>query len=159
MNLIKGFLSRVFKQAPPQKDVGKVFISGTGRAGTTLLVQLLTELGLDTGFDRSSLDESYFSSARAGLEWDLSDRNGPRFQKSPFLCDRLGEIVSRGDKIDLLIVPVRAISDAAKSRLKVQFETTGKEDGDAVAGGLWSTSSGSEQETILREKLTKLVEV
>ena len=27
-----------------------VIITGTGRSGTTLLIQLLTELGLDTGF-------------------------------------------------------------------------------------------------------------
>ena len=28
----------------------KVIITGTGRAGTTLLVQVLTDLGLDTGY-------------------------------------------------------------------------------------------------------------
>lgn len=148
-----------FKATPPQQNPGKVFISGTGRAGTTLLVELLTELGLDTGFDGRNTEESYFPSARAGLEWDLDDQNGPRFQKSPYLCDRLNDIINRGEKIATVIVPVRNISDATKSRLKVQLATTGSQDGREVAGGLWSTNSASEQEAILRQKLTMLIEV
>jgi hypothetical protein len=40
----------------------------------------------------------------------------------------------------------------------VQYETTGKTDGDAVAGGLWGTETASNQETVLRAKFANLVE-
>ena len=50
---------------------GRILISGTGRAGTTFLVQLLTELGLDTGYsDPERVAMTYSEQARAGLEWD-----------------------------------------------------------------------------------------
>ena len=34
----------------PDQAIHKVIITGTGRAGTTFLMQLLTAIGLDTGF-------------------------------------------------------------------------------------------------------------
>lgn len=149
-------LGRRDRSAP---EVGKVYISGTGRTGTSFLMQLLTELGFDTGFKGADRTTHYFEIARAGFEWDLSDVAGPRFQKSPHLCDRLSEIVSRGVRIDHIIVPVRNGADAAKSRIKVQLATTGTPDGEEVAGGLWSTSRSDAQETILRVKLASLIEV
>jgi hypothetical protein len=141
-----------------REDAGKVFISGTGRAGTTFLVELLTELGLDTGFSGEPREDAYFAEARAGYEWDLTDPNGPRIQKSPYLCDVLDEVVARGTPISCLIVPVRDIADAARSRIKVQTASTGSGDGDPVAGGLWSTAVASDQETVLRSKLSRLIE-
>lgn len=154
------FLPRSFRKMDSSAVLlGKVYISGTGRAGTTFLIELFTELGLDTGFRDENLNEAYFGLPRAGLEWDLFDPNGPRFQKSPYLCDRLDELVDQGVMIDLIIVPVRDITDSAKSRIKVQIETSGASDGESVAGGLWSTSKASEQETVLRQKLTTLIEV
>ena len=78
---------------------GRLYISGTGRAGTTFLMQLFTELGLDTGFKRVSDNKSYFPTARAGLEQDLFDRKGPRIVKSPFLCDHVDDVLAAGFKI------------------------------------------------------------
>jgi len=47
-----------------------VLITGTGRAGTSLLVQILTELGLDTGFKKGvKLD----AKSNAGLERSIKD--------------------------------------------------------------------------------------
>jgi hypothetical protein len=157
MSILPRFIENWFKK--PAETDGKVYISGTGRAGTTMLVQLLTELGLDTGFSRTDWKEAYFEKARAGCEWDLSDVNGPQFQKSPYLCDRLEEIVGQGVRISHIIVPVRRIEDAAKSRIKVQVSTLGEADGPEVAGGLWSTAKAADQETVLRTKLANLVEV
>ena len=68
-----------------------VIISGTGRAGTTFLVQLLTALGLDTGFD--SPTSGIFENCRAGMEWDLRHPNAPYIIKNPWLCDYLHEIM------------------------------------------------------------------
>jgi hypothetical protein len=64
-----------------------VIISGTGRAGTTFLVQLLTELGLDTGLTDSHTD--IFENCNAGMEKDLREPDAPYIVKSPFLCDYL----------------------------------------------------------------------
>jgi hypothetical protein len=46
-----------------------VIISGTGRAGTTCLVQVLTALGLDTGF--ADLTSAVHANCHAGMEWDI----------------------------------------------------------------------------------------
>ena len=45
----------------------KIVITGTGRAGTTLLVRILDALGLDTGIESGKLSP-YMPGVRAGLE-------------------------------------------------------------------------------------------
>ena len=52
-----------------------VLITGTGRTGTTFLVQLLTNLGLDTGYTRQNM--TLFEYARAGLEHNVTHKNAP----------------------------------------------------------------------------------
>ena len=99
---------------------GRIYISGTGRAGTTFLISLLTEIGLDTGFSSAEGDGSYYETARAGLEKDIFDRDGPAIIKSPFLCDHLDEIIALGMSVSHIIIPVRNFQDAAKSREFVQ---------------------------------------
>jgi len=145
---------------------GHVFISGTGRAGTSFLVQLLTDLGLDTGYGveiskrRNGLNsDAYFETARAGFERDLFDPDNPLIVKSPFLCDKLDDVLDAGIKIGHLIIPVRDIFEAAESRRYVQRVTIGQDgDGQSVAGGLWDTDSGETQETVLTIKLARLIE-
>ena len=145
---------------------GRVFISGTGRAGTTLLVQLLTELGLNTGFpralagdtDKSGGDRIYFDVARAGFERDPFRADIPFVVKTPFLCDQLDNVLQSGIEISHLLIPVRRLEEAAESRRYVQRQTTGCADGAAVAGGLWGTDVGQMQESVLAEKFIRLVE-
>jgi hypothetical protein len=137
---------------------GRIYISGTGRAGTTFLMQLFTELGLDTGFKQVSDKRSYFPSARAGLEQDLFNPKGPGIVKSPFLCDHVDDVLAAGFKIGHVIIPVRNFEQAAASRRHVQAETTGSPDGEAVVGGLWGTSRANEQAGVISRKFCKLVE-
>lgn len=151
------------ERLPPEVVNGKIYISGTGRAGTTLLVQILTEMGCDTGFAGLSLSEAsansiYFPSARAGFERDIFDKNGPQIVKCPFLCDQVDEVLASGIRIGHVIIPVREFASASKSRKLVQLETTGEVDGPSVAGGLWDTNRADDQEVILRSKLANLVE-
>ncbi len=76
-----------------------IIISGTGRAGTTFLVQLLTELGLNTGFPNSQAQID--PNCNAGMEVDIRDPNAPYIVKSPWLCDYLDEVLgNRGIVID-----------------------------------------------------------
>jgi len=49
--------------------VGKIIITGPGRSGTTFLVQLLTRLHFDTGWE--PYREPYFNAQRAGCEIKL----------------------------------------------------------------------------------------
>ena len=91
-----------------------IIISGTGRAGTTFLVQLLTELGLDTGFPKGQkIDQN----SSAGLELDLRSARAPYIIKSPWLCDYLDEVLQGGELIiDCALIPMRDLYSAAESR-------------------------------------------
>lgn len=142
---------------------GHVVISGTGRAGTSFLVQLLTNLGLETGFGANTelpLDP------RGGLDsLDIFESDNlhrpdlPYIIKSPFLCDLLDATVAEGLQIEHAIVPLRNLDAAATSRAYVQRLTTGQQDGaDRVPGGLWDTDNADDQATVLRFKLTRLLE-
>ena len=83
-----------------------VIITGTGRAGTTFLVQLLTELGLDTGFTDSS--SGVYESCHAGMEWDIRDPNSRYIVKNPRLCYDLDALLrDRRLTVDHAIVPVQ----------------------------------------------------
>jgi hypothetical protein len=106
---------------------GKILIAGTGRAGTSFLMRLLTRCGFDTGFTPES--DGYNESIRAGceLQWGQNMAEdpplkewldgSPRIIKSPFLSLHLPAIIEGGTKIDYVIVPVRELTDATKSRL------------------------------------------
>jgi hypothetical protein len=96
----------------------KIVITGTGRAGTTLLVQILTELGLDTGFDEGRLTPILYR-ARAGLECRVDDPDAPTFVKDMTLGFRMREILESGDHpIRHVILPTRELDVAVASRVR-----------------------------------------
>lgn len=129
----------------------KLIITGTGRAGTTFLVQLLTELGLETGFSPGTKPASYHEHCHAGLEHDLRDPQAPYVVKNPNLCDTLGPILEEGGiVIDHAIVPMRRLEDAARSRIRVG--------GDGrTPGGLTGTRDESQQQRVLAERFHRLI--
>ena len=130
-----------------------IIISGTGRAGTTFLVQLLTELGLDTGFPK---DQTIDANSRAGMELDLRDPNSPYVVKSPWLCDYLDELLEAGEVVvEHAIIPVRDLYAAAQSRRHVA--NTAPDNPAGVPGGLWHTTNPENQEAILTGQLYKLI--
>jgi hypothetical protein len=134
-----------------------VIISGTGRAGTTFLVQLFTRLGLDTGFP--DLSSAMHANCNAGMEWDLRRADAPYIVKSPWLCDYLEEIVRDGEVvIDHAIVPIRDLYDAAESRRDVVRRADADAGPlDAIPGGLWHTQRPEQQERVLAHQLYKLL--
>jgi hypothetical protein len=142
---------------PPARR-GHILISGTGRTGTSFLVQLLTRLGLDTGYDPDSLE--LFPLARAGLEKPFWRKGAPYIVKTPFACDMPEELFTANDvRIEHAIIPVRRFAAAAASRVHVQEQTTGERDGAKVSGGLWGTEAAADQEATLRFKFTRLIEM
>ncbi len=149
-----------------------VIITGTGRAGTTFLVELLTMLGLDTGFSSDDIvslqgkDEEH----RAGLEHDIRKKNCPFIVKSPKFCDYSKEIIYRNDIIiEHIFIPVRDLTAAAESRRYISKIGVSKLSLVArlkhmiwprkFAGGLWHTHSNKpgKQEEILLRQIYKLM--
>lgn len=131
---------------------GKVVIAGTGRAGTTLLVQVLTDLGLDTGFAPDApIDER----VHAGLERAVDDPEGPRIVKSPELSRGLAAVLERGDVVvDHVIIPVRDLDVAAASRVR-----NTKYGADLHTwGGLFGTNRATHQREALATVLAELIE-
>lgn len=133
-----------------------VIITGTGRCGTTFLVQLLTQLGLDTGF--ADPVSSILPNCNAGMEWDINQEGAPFIVKSPYLCSQLEGIMADGGvAIELVIVPVRELFEAAESRRDVQRRTRqGGEIDGVTPGGLWGVEQPEEQEAMLAKEFHKL---
>lgn len=121
----------------------KIIIAGGGRAGTTFLVELLTELGEDTGINdpNNFVDWDFVKRKRAGhelgIESTLPDKQLlaifnqiPRIIKSPAYSFWLKRVVKRGIlDIEHLIVPVRDYEISAQSRKSVGLEQSTKQGG------------------------------
>lgn len=145
-----------------------IVISGTGRAGTSFLVELLTHLGLETGYRPEDIAKHKCQTARAGLEHDIRRSDAPYIVKSPWFCDYADEVLRRDDiSIERVLIPMRDLQAAAESRrfvtnaalsnmtmfkrLRTQILST------AVAGGVWHTSQATEQEAVLSQQIYKLL--
>jgi hypothetical protein len=128
-------------------------ISGTGRAGTTLLVRVLTRAGLDTGFEPQNLQVDPV--ANAGLEWDLRAKPDCYIVKSPWIATYIEKVLPREDvTIDHAIICVRDLWQAAESRRKVQAL---RQTDAPVPGGLWETTEPERQEAVLAGLFYKLI--
>lgn len=147
-----------------------VVITGTGRSGTTFLVELLTHIGLDTGYNMDDIIAQKNHIVRAGLEHDIRMKNCPFIVKNPLFCDYAEEVLARKDIIiEHVFIPVRDLHAAAQSRRYVnetnfskmplikKIKRTLKPKG--FAGGLWDANPGEQmkQEEILLQKIYKLV--
>ncbi|MGA2545243.1 MAG: hypothetical protein ABSF43_01745 [Rectinemataceae bacterium] len=134
-----------------------IIISGTGRAGTTFLVQLLTELGLDTGFKDPY--EQIYTNANAGMEKDILAQDAPYIVKSPWLSDNLGNLIDEGGiVIDCAIIPIRDLYSAAESRRDVmRREESKKYNSNGVPGGLVHTANPDDQEFFLMNQFYHIV--
>lgn len=95
---------------------GRIAIAAPGYSGAALLVQLLTEIGLDTGFDR---DDAVDARLRAGGGLRVESPRAPRIVIDLDLSRRLGTLLAaRAVEIEHVIVPVRALDVAAASRVR-----------------------------------------
>jgi hypothetical protein len=147
---------------------GHVVITGTGRAGTTFLVQLLTNLKLDTGYNAETMRKGIQENARAGLENDVRKDSAPYIVKSTFFCDYAGEVVKREDiRLEHVFVPMRDLFAAAESRRFVTRKAVAKMPfwkrlkcrikPPKLAGGLMHSRAKGKQEKILMGQLYNLI--
>mgnify|MGYP002628926138 CR=1 FL=1 len=119
-----------------------LIISGTGRSGTTFLMQLLTHLGYDTGFKNPK--DGVYESCNAGMERDLRDSNAPYIVKSPYISCYLRELLEKQQLvIDFALVPIRDIHSAAKSRINVSQRSAHDLSLGLIPGGIWLSNSYS----------------
>lgn len=126
-------------------------IAGTGRAGTTVLVQLLDACGLETGKKQLRFNQT----ARAGLETQLFADGSPYVVKSPYLSENLDDLLANGfdpKRIDAIILPLRDLDDAVASRIKVFVKH-----GNPTPGGLWRAKRPGLQRRILAESVHQLL--
>ncbi|MEY8848780.1 hypothetical protein AB9K26_08190 [Psychroserpens sp. XS_ASV72] len=149
-----------------------VMISGTGRSGTSFLVELLTNLGLDTGYNTDSLKKNKNDLSHAGLEKDIRKDNCPYIVKNPWFCDYADEIFAREDiLVEHVFIPIRNLNAAAQSRINVTKKGIKKQSLTKrmliklgvnkvnFPGGTWHTNSleSNNQEHVLLNQLYKLM--
>jgi hypothetical protein len=131
------------------RQEGKIIVTGTGRAGTTFLMQLFTALGLDTGFASGDADSDWYEHCRAGLERDPHTLDGPRILKNPAFCDTLPALLEReAARVECVILPLRDLDEAAASRARV---------GEGAPGGLWDATTVENQRQVLALKFYGLI--
>lgn len=105
--------------------IHKVVIVGAARAGATLLMQLLTRLGLDTGYNENAdAREELGDGDDAGVQRLLDDPQAAYIVKSTHILLELDSVLKSGRyKIDHAIIPIRRLDDAAASRMAVSAPT------------------------------------
>jgi hypothetical protein len=131
----------------------KIVITGTGRAGTTLLVNVLTRLGLDTG-EGSPNVSGVDTRTHGGLESRLDAPDAPHIVKDTTLPFRLGKLLETGTvSVSHVIVPIRNLDLAAASR--VRASNYGRN--IFARGGLWGTVDPVKQRDALASMLYELM--
>jgi hypothetical protein len=143
-----------------------IVISGPGRSGTTFLVEILTYLGIETGFELKDIKSLKDNISHAGLENDIRNVNCPYVVKSPDFCDYANEVFKRDDiLIEHIFIPIRNLRGAAESRRTVFREYMNSLPlykkiirayliPPHVRGGLWYTYSkkpGKQEDILLRQ--------
>jgi hypothetical protein len=117
---------------------GHILIGGTGRAGTTVLVQYFTQLGFDTGYTVEEAMERVNPISRGGLEHSLKRGGLAYVSKSPWYAANLGTWLDAGElEVRWMIIPIRELFAAAESRREVsrRAEAAGQ-DPDKQPGGV-----------------------
>lgn len=129
-----------------------MIITGTGRSGTTFLVQLLTLLDFDTGFTEKDFKTLIHPVSLGGLEHDIR-RAGPKpyIIKNPWICDYIDEVLDKVT-IDHVFIPMRSLYLVSQSRRNNSKK-------GIIEGGMWdcSTFNSGVQENILSKKFYYLL--
>lgn len=101
------------------KKGSKIIIAGTGRAGTSVLIQLLTNLGFNTGYsvNEAAMSINKHENLNAGIEHGF---DGDRTDRSYIIKNPNLSFISNLKKfkygIDHVYIPIRDLISSAKSR-------------------------------------------
>jgi len=112
----------------------KIYITGTGRCGTTFLIKIFTFLEFDTGFTKETYNKFIFSNCNSGMEKNYNDTF--RIIKNPeIICNITSIIKNPLIKIKKIIIPIRDYNSSAKSRVMHNKNM----------GGLWHATDEESQ--------------
>ena len=118
----------------------KIFITGTGRCGTTFLIKLFSFLNFDTGFDKTNYKNGIIPQCNAGMERLYNEKF--YILKNPLFITQIEKIMEdKNTKIKKVIIPIRDFKLSAKSRVKYKNE----------CGGLWNAKDEASQINFYRE--------
>lgn len=113
-----------FSKDPPHSKRPLTLVTGTGRAGTTFLMNLFTTLGLPTGFSATEVAKAELTSSHAGLEHAQPAR-GRDIVKAPEAMTHLDHYVNYHKNhphehayFRWFVVPMRDPHEVAESRSK-----------------------------------------
>lgn len=126
-----------------KKDMSKIVITGTGRCGTSFLMQFFTYLGLKTGYTVDECDQHLArSNCNGGIEHSIGTElfENSHIVKNPIW---LYEPELLDFDIDFIIVPVRKIEHVAESRNNI---------GDDMYGGFWKGAKNSKEQIEIDSK-------
>lgn len=125
----------------------KIYITGTGRSGTTFLIKLFTFLGYNTGYNEANYDKFIFKNCNSGMERHYSAKC--YVIKNPTIIFDIEAIVADPNiKIKYIIVPIRDYEESAQSRAR---------HGIMTAGGLWRAQNVSEQVLLYHKMMANFV--
>lgn len=105
--------------------MGKIYITGTGRCGTTFLMKIFIFLEYDTGFTKEDYNNYIYKNCGAGLERIYYDAY--YIIKNPLILTNICHIGCNKGLIKAIIIPIRNFYDAALSRVRLKNDV----------GGLW----------------------
>lgn len=111
----------------------KIYITGTGRSGTTFLIKLFTFLHFDTGFSVENFNDYIFDNCNSGMEKQYNEKH--YIIKNPTIIQDIEKIINDKIKIKFVIIPMRDYNKSASSRVYHNNK----------AGGLWNASNKEEQ--------------
>lgn len=128
----------------------KIIITGTGRAGTSFLMILLTLLKLDTGFQIN--DVSTFSLPNAaGMERKITANHN--ILKNPeFIADIENIVKMSNINLKHVIIPIREYEESAKSRLNNSQQNIWE-------GHLWNADSLESQQAFYHKIMANYLKV
>lgn len=94
----------------------KVFVTGTGRCGTTLIIKIFSFVGMDTGWTLQTYTDGIDKGCNAGMERPVMSRF--TVLKNPIFINLVPNILEACNniKIKYMIVPIRNYIDSAESR-------------------------------------------
>jgi len=112
----------------------KIYITGTGRCGTTFLIKLFTFLKYNTLFTKENYTNYIYENCNSGMETRYNCKAD--IIKNPKIIEDIGKIVlDKNVTIKAVIIPVRDYTQSAKSRVKHKNSY----------GGLWNAKDEQSQ--------------
>lgn len=111
----------------------KIYITGTGRCGTTFLIKIFSFLNFDTGFNLSNYEKFISTNCNSGMETVYNANH--YIIKNPTIIQDIEKIINSDIKIKYVIIPIRDYMESAKSRTLHNNNN----------GGLWNAFNETEQ--------------